>query len=150
MFSAPILAVLAASGSLAYPVLSERQSASCATGVYMIVARGSTEAPGEGVESSVVSAVQQSISGSNGLGIDYPASLTDYTSSESQGVTAMTQAIQSYVQSCPDRKIALMGFSQGAQVVGDVLGGGSMSSSAPIDSSYTKNSEFHVLPSYPP
>ena len=139
---------LAASGSLAHPVLDARQSTSCATGVHMIVARGSTEPQGEGVESSVVSAVSQSISGSDGEGIVYPASLTDYTSSESQGVTAMTNDIKSYTQQCPDTKIALMGFSQGGQVVADVLGGGSMSSSAAIDKSYTTSSTCSITPSF--
>ena len=140
-----LLTILAASGSLAYPVISARQSSSCASGVHMIIARGSGEPAGEGVESSVVSAVQKSISGSDGLGIDYPASLSDYQSSESAGVTAMTQDLQSYTQQCPDTKIALLGFSQGAQVVGDVLGGGALSNSAPIDKQYTKNGMLNTL-----
>ena len=105
----------------------------------MIVARGSGEAQGEGVTGSVVSSVSQSISGSSGVGIVYPASLTDYLNSESQGITAMTQSIQNYTQQCPDGKFALLGFSQGAQIVGDVLGGGSLSNVAPIDKSMTKN-----------
>ena len=107
----------------------------------MFVARGSTEPQGEGVESSVVSSVQKSIPGSNGEGINYPATLTDYLNSESEGVTSMTQAIQSYTQACPDGKYALMGFSQGAQVVGDVLGGAAFGGSGPIDKSFTKNRE---------
>ena len=139
MFFKNSLVALAATGSLAAPFLSSRQSTSCASGLQMFVVRGSNEAPGEGVESSVTSSVKKSISGSSSQGIDYPADLTDYTSSESEGVTALTSSIQSYTQACPNGKFALLGFSQGAQVVGDVLGGSSFGGSGPIDKSQTTN-----------
>ena len=87
-------------------------NASCATGVYMIVARGSTEAAGEGITGTVATSVQQAVPGSSSVGVDYPATLTDYLASEASGVAAMTSMIQSYVASCPDSKIALLGFSQ--------------------------------------
>jgi acetylxylan esterase len=111
----------------------------CASGVHMIVARASTEAPGEGIIGAVATLVQQSVPGSDAEAVDYPATLTDYLNSEASGVAAMTKLIQSYVARCPNSKIALLGYSQvfcyamgkgyvlirdqGAQVVGDVLCG---------------------------
>ncbi|GAA5865760.1 hypothetical protein JCM8547_002769 [Rhodosporidiobolus lusitaniae] len=59
--------------------------------LHMIVARGSTE-------------------------VEY-----DYANSEAQGVTAMAAAIAAQEEKCPGGKIALLGYSQGAHVIGDVL-----------------------------
>lgn len=78
----------------------------------MIVARGSTEQPGEGIIGAVATQVQQSVAGSDSEAVIYPATLTDYTFSESAGVTAMRSSIQSYVAICPSSKIALLGYSQ--------------------------------------
>ncbi|BGO98882.1 hypothetical protein NBRC10513v2_003284 [Rhodotorula toruloides] len=97
----------------------------CATGVHIIVARASTEAAGEGIIGQVATQVKNQIPGSSSEAISYPATLYNYLASESAGVAAMTAAIQSYTQRCPDSKIVLMGYSQGAQVVGDSLCGSS-------------------------
>ncbi|KAG6838110.1 hypothetical protein H0H87_003965, partial [Tephrocybe sp. NHM501043] len=53
--------------------------------------------------------------------IDYPASLIDYLNSEAQGVSAMKARLAAKTSSCPSTKIVLTGYSQGAQVTGDVL-----------------------------
>jgi acetylxylan esterase len=87
-------------------------SATCATGVHMIVARASTEAPGEGIIGAVATKVQQSVPGSDSEAVDYPATLTNYTSSEASGVASMQKLISSYVARCPSSKIALLGYSQ--------------------------------------
>jgi acetylxylan esterase len=84
----------------------------CATGVHMIVARASTEKPGEGIIGAVATQVQQSVLGSDSEAVDYPATLANYEFSESAGVTAMRSLIQSYVARCPSSKIALLGYSQ--------------------------------------
>jgi hypothetical protein len=84
----------------------------CASGVHMIVARASTEAPGEGIIGAVATQVHQSVPGSDAEAVDYPATLTDYLNSEASGVAAMTKLIQSYVARCPNSKIALLGYSQ--------------------------------------
>ena len=108
--------------------------------LHMIVARGSTEPQGEGSVRAITAQIQNLVSGSSSEGIMYPATLEDYQSSESQGAAAMVQAITNYAQACPDSKIALLGYSQGAQVIGDALGGGSFDTSQlPIDTSLTKN-----------
>ena len=90
--------------------------------VHIITARASTEAPGEGIIGTVVTAIvdgsRQTISRE---AVAYPATLTNYLVSESEGVTAMKEDLATQVSKCPDTKIVLMGYSQGAQVAGDVL-----------------------------
>lgn len=134
----------------------------------MIVARASTEASGEGIIGAVATQVQQSVPGSDSEAVDYPATLTNYTSSEASGVAAMQKLIQDYVARCQSSKIALMGYSQvslsgfhrerlsdfwqGAQVVGDVLCGTSeagFASTPPLDAALSKNSISPPPPSSP-
>ncbi|KAG5720096.1 Acetylxylan esterase 2, partial [Termitomyces sp. T112] len=90
--------------------------------VHVITARASTEAPGEGIIGTVVTAI---VGGSSQTvsreAVAYPATLTNYLVSENQGVTAMKADLAAQVSKCPDTKIVLMGYSQGAQVAGDVL-----------------------------
>jgi acetylxylan esterase len=87
------------------------------------VARGSLEAPGYGLIGPVVPKILSSIPGSDSDALTYPAKLNPYVPSEASGVEAMHSAIVSYESRCPSSKIALLGYSQGAQVVGDVLCG---------------------------
>ncbi|KAJ5040507.1 uncharacterized protein L3040_006162 [Drepanopeziza brunnea f. sp. 'multigermtubi'] len=108
----------------------------------MIVARASTEMPGQGIIGAVATKVQNAMSGSDSEAVVYPATLTDYQASEASGVAAMTKLIEEYTARCPDTKIALMGYSQGAQVVGDVLCGTSQANfntTKPIAEKYQKN-----------
>src|SRR4051812_38492084 len=66
--------------------------ASGCAAVNLIVARASTEAPGEGITQSlatqIVNSSAQTVSQE---AVVYPATLTNYTSSESQGVTNAEQ-----------------------------------------------------------
>jgi len=124
------LASFVAGSSLARPIdIGTRQS--CASGVHVIVARASTEAPGQGIIGAVADEIVERIPGSDSVAVVYPATLTNYLSSESQGVAAMTKLIENYVADCPDSKIVLMGYSQGAHVTGDVLCGSSTSNPLP-------------------
>jgi hypothetical protein len=98
-------------------------AAGCAD-VHIIATRASTEAPGAGIIGSVVSAVQrdseQSVSTE---ATAYPATLRNYTNSVAQGVSALREQIATEAAACPAAKIVLMGYSQGAHVIGDVLAG---------------------------
>jgi acetylxylan esterase len=88
------------------------------TDVHIIATRASTEAPGAGIIGSVVSAVQrgskQSVSTE---ATAYPATLQNYQNRVAQ------KQIATEVAACPAAKIVLMGYSQGAHVIGDVLAG---------------------------
>ncbi|KAG5650617.1 hypothetical protein H0H81_011644 [Sphagnurus paluster] len=90
--------------------------------VHVITARASTELPGEGIIGLVVSdIVLQSKQTVTREAIIYPATLTDYANSQSQGVAAMKSRLAAKTSACPGTKIVLMGYSQGAHVAGDVL-----------------------------
>jgi acetylxylan esterase len=123
-----LLAVAAASGLATVAIVASNQAsaagADCAD-THVITARGSTEAPGEGstgaLVTQIVTASDQTVSRA---AVDYPATLTNYARSSAQGVSALTTQLTRQVRQCPDQKIVLAGFSQGAHVVLDVLGGG--------------------------
>ncbi|KAH8897976.1 cutinase [Thozetella sp. PMI_491] len=103
--------------------LASAQQNCTTTGVHMIVARASTEKPGTGIIGAVATQVQQQIPGSDIVAVDYPATLDNYLTSESQGVSAMTKLVNDYAVACPNSKMVLMGYSQGAQVTADTLCG---------------------------
>lgn len=48
----------------------------------------------------------------------------DYCTSVTEGARNGQSQVTAYAERCPDSKLVLSGYSQGAQVVGDVLGGG--------------------------
>jgi len=122
------------------PTVVSSAKNTCVTGVHLIVAHGSTET-GYGDLDSVVTGVLAAIPGSSSEYIDYPATLTHYPTSEAAGVTNMTVRIESYVTSCPNTKVVFLGYSQGAQVVMDILCGSTAEDVGtglpPIASEYT-------------
>lgn len=93
--------------------------------VHIITARASTEAPGEGITGDLVDRIialsDQSITRAS---VSYPATLNNYASSSAQGVAALKTQLTNQVSACPNQKIVLAGYSQGAHVILDVLGGG--------------------------
>jgi len=96
----------------------------CAS-VHVLAARASTEAPGAGVIGSLVTQIQNTVSATvSTSAVDYPALLFPYDFSTTVGDAAIAQELTAQVQQCPNQKIVLVGYSQGAQLVGDVLGGG--------------------------
>lgn len=127
-------------------------SSDCATGLYMIVARGSGEPAGTGRMGTVAGNVTERIQGCKVVPLDYPAQFSGYSASEGAGVTAMRLAIETYVKKCPSGKYALLGWSQGAQVELDTICGTSegqvFNKTEPIDTKLTENRKS--LPSPPP
>ncbi|MCJ1381312.1 hypothetical protein MMC17_004422 [Xylographa soralifera] len=118
----------------------------CATGVHMIVARATTEQPGYGALGQVVEEVCSQVNGSTSEAVDYPANglfnFTKYQQSETIGIQNMTNALMAYTQACPQSRIALLGYSQGAQVTGDMLCGRTSDKFTPTDpvpAKYTGN-----------
>jgi hypothetical protein len=101
------------------------QSATTCASVMIITARASTEAAGEGITGAlvtqIINASTQNIARAS---VSYPATLNNYASSSLQGINALKSQLTTEVQNCPNEKIVLAGYSQGAHVVLDVLGGG--------------------------
>jgi hypothetical protein len=104
---------------------SATQAIDACAAVHIITARASTEAAGEGITGALVSQIiassNQSITRAS---VSYPATLNNYNSSSLQGINALKTQLTTQVQNCPTQKIVLAGYSQGAHVVLDVLGGG--------------------------
>ncbi|KAJ7901444.1 cutinase [Mycena leptocephala] len=105
------LLALSLSAVAAPPSILVAGPSSGCSAIHIITARASTEAPGEGIIGSVVSAVVQGSS----------QKLSLVNRSESRGVTDMRNKLAAQARSCPNTKIVLMGYSQGAQVAGDTM-----------------------------
>ncbi|KAM0257680.1 hypothetical protein ACHAQJ_004245 [Trichoderma viride] len=126
----------------------------CAKGLYILCARGSGEpaiAPNPGTYPDNTGSpgflalqVAKQVQGTIIAGVIYPATdplangtldLAAYYSSENAGAKAILEEVNQYYSACPNSKIALIGYSQGAQVVQDALCGGTGSnfnSDAPL------------------
>lgn len=101
-----------------------QNGAGCAD-VHIIATRASTEQPGAGIIGSLVDAVSSATDQSVSTdATDYPATLIPYASSVADGVEALTGQLTTQAADCPNSKIVLMGYSQGANVISDVLAGG--------------------------
>ncbi|KAF1985011.1 carbohydrate esterase family 5 protein [Aulographum hederae CBS 113979] len=119
--------------------LAARQS--CASGFHIIVARGSNEDPGEGKAGQVATLIENSVPGSDSVAVDYPAAICCddlYPGSVSDGIDNTISQIESYVASCPSARIVLVGYSQGGNVMTDVLAGGVLKPD-PIGEQYRGN-----------
>lgn len=104
---------------------SAGQAVDACAAVHIITTRASTEAAGEGITGALVDQIIDSSAQTiTRASVSYPATLTNYASSSLQGITALTSLLTAQVQNCPDQKIVLLGYSQGAHVTLDVLGGG--------------------------
>ena len=93
--------------------------------VEIIGARASTERPGLGVlltplAQQLTRDLPQTV---RTTAVDYPATLNNYQASVRQGVAALAGDLQATAGECADTRFVLMGYSQGANVVGDALAG---------------------------
>lgn len=108
----------------------------------MIVARGSTEAAGEGKPGAVADLIAARVPGSASVAVNYPATLDNYPSSVTAGINDAKAKVQSYVDACGDSsRIVLIGYSQGGNVMTDLLAGG-VDKPAPLDDYYSQYSKY--------
>ncbi|KAF2435313.1 alpha/beta-hydrolase [Tothia fuscella] len=110
------------------PTQNTSSSTACAN-VHITVVRASTEQPGQGVIGTLATMISGAIPGSTVEAIDYPALLNPCGLSSSNGTTTTTGQLQKYVDSCNKASVVLLGYSQGAHVVGDVMCGGGQATS---------------------
>lgn len=107
--------------------------------VYMIVARGTNEPPGEGHTASLVARIKRaSKQPITDVPVDYPATakggLSGYVDSTGKGDAAVEHMLADAVARCPAQKIVMLGYSQGAQIIGDAIaagGGGKLGPQTP-------------------
>lgn len=78
-----------------------------------------------GVQRSITTAVCKGLSSCGVANIQYPSTSTgNGCKAIEEGIAYGRTAITEYVAKCPDAKIVVTGWSQGASVVGDLLAGG--------------------------
>ena len=130
--------------AVATPAAAVPSNGGCAA-VSIITARASTEAAGEGITGAlvtqVVNASAQTVSRAS---VSYPATLNNYNSSSLQGINALKTQLTNEVTNCPNEKIVLLGYSQGAHVMLDVLGGGQGGSLGTATAPLASNIASHV------
>lgn len=98
----------------------------CAEGLYIVVARGTTEDETGGVTNPLAMEIMEQVPGSEIINLDYPATFTDpgYGDSQTEGAIQLQEVVLDYTSSCPDSKLAIMGYSQGAHASVDAVCGG--------------------------
>lgn len=138
-----VLATLAAGSVATAAAAGSSNNLTCATGLYLLCGRPSGApaiSPDPATEPNnttgvgfVATKIAAQIPGSIVAGIQYPATdptpngqlnLTAYELSDNIGAKATIDQVTAYHAACPDTKIALIGFSQGAQIISDALCGG--------------------------
>ncbi|KAF8147578.1 cutinase [Crassisporium funariophilum] len=123
-YASIVTVVLAALSAIAAPVSSNvvdieaRQSCS---DVFVYFARGTTETPtlGSVIGPGFRTALQSALRGKSMTyeGIDYPANIAGYLAGGDQGGgRTMADKVTSTANRCPNAKIVISGYSQGAQV----------------------------------
>ncbi|KAH8428954.1 uncharacterized protein LDX57_006627 [Aspergillus melleus] len=122
----------------------------CSDGPHIITVRETSASPWGGKLPELVQAITDQLDGSDWDDIPYPATWHDplYSLSEAEGVVDTTAAIESYAMDCPSTDIILLGYSQGAQVILDVLCGTSetgFNETAPLPWSSGQNVKAVVL-----
>jgi cutinase len=118
-----VLATVLAAAGTAVAAAPASAAAAC-TDVDVVVARGTGE-PGQLgliVGDPVFAAIERQLSGTTATGsrVDYPASVSP--TSPTDGNRALVAHVTSQAQTCPDQQFVLVGYSQGANVVGNSLG----------------------------
>ncbi|KAK6341454.1 hypothetical protein TWF696_008528 [Orbilia brochopaga] len=93
--------------------------------VYIVSCRATLEVVGEGQIGKVAEYVQQASSQTvERVALEYPARLEGYPQSAAIGAAALKKILAKQITQCPRQKIVLLGYSQGAQVIGDTISGG--------------------------
>ncbi|KAI1081032.1 carbohydrate esterase family 5 protein [Whalleya microplaca] len=126
MFLTAAIKRVAFASAVTFSAITTAQSTgtgSC-TDVHIFLSRGNNE-PYPGRQSKLVDGICSGLSSCDYEDIAFDNALkTEYCSAVEAGRIAGTDQITAYNKKCPDAKLVVSGYSQGAQVVGDILGGG--------------------------
>ncbi|KAK6000835.1 hypothetical protein QM012_003560 [Aureobasidium pullulans] len=117
------LAIAQISTAASLPQLEARQSSECSQ-VHIFLAKGNNE-PYPGRQGELVNAVCDGLPSCDYENIlFYNPVEAPYCQSVDEGVANGIAQLNSYAARCPNTKLVVSGYSQGAQVVGDIIGGG--------------------------
>ncbi|CAN8103920.1 unnamed protein product [Discula destructiva] len=119
-------------------------SLTCTTsGGHIIVTRESYAPTGTSAMNIIALGVKDQCAGSDIVEVPYPATIDDYNSSEQQGVGNLTELVLEYQECCPESKLVLLGYSQGAQVTMDFLCG-TTETGFPTTEAYAANATDNI------
>ncbi|KAI9170649.1 putative carboxylesterase Culp3 [Paramyrothecium foliicola] len=138
-------AVVAGVASAASVELQPRQmvTETCAE-VHMFLSRGNNE-PYPGRQGALVTAVCKGLESCDYEDIQMQNALSDeYCGAVSEGTANGVNQIIAYNKRCPNSKLVVTGFSQGAHVVGDIFGGGGGSFFQGCQTKATPNLPFNT------
>lgn len=108
----------------AAPVDAQSCSTAKCDDVHFFLARGNNE-PYPGRQAALVAATCSGLSSCGYEDLIYSALYTDLSCQTTyDGAIAGHVQMAAYAASCPSSKLILAGYSQGAQIVTDILGGG--------------------------
>ncbi|XXH01366.1 hypothetical protein Hte_007726 [Hypoxylon texense] len=114
----------AAACFLALATSAQETGAGACTDVHVFLSRGNNE-PYPGRQSRLVAAICSGLGSCDYEDVAFDNALAvEYCSAVEAGREAGIAQITAYHEKCPDSKLVVSGYSQGAQVVGDILGGG--------------------------
>lgn len=94
--------------------------------MHILIARGTNEAAGIGGQlAGLTNSLLRNIKAATVEAISYPATAKNppYDESVRNGVKSVKEQLTDYVENCADARIVLLGYSQGAQIIGDALCG---------------------------
>lgn len=149
MWTSSITIAVAALATFGQAAPLENRAPTCVSGVYMIVARGTNEPAGQGKSGQVAKLVADQVPNSASVAVNYPATALKkrdlYPISVTKGIKDTINKIHDYVAACGDKsRIVLIGYSQGGNVITDVLAGGVLKP-APLEDRYRKYSQYFFV-----
>jgi hypothetical protein len=110
--------------SLSLASFTQAQTCTPCDDVHFFLARGNNE-PYPGRQGDLVAATCDGLASCGYENLIYSALFTDLSCQTTyDGVLAGFKQLTSYAERCPKSKLILSGYSQGGQIVADILGGG--------------------------
>jgi acetylxylan esterase len=115
----------AAASQQHFGLVGPRQQQGNCPRVHVFGARETTVPQGFGSSKTVVDLVMGAFPGATSEDIIYPAIGDDqYAASVAAGILAIVNQTRSFAARCPNTKLVLVGYSQGAQIMDDAFCGG--------------------------
>ncbi|KAJ5172373.1 hypothetical protein N7492_004966 [Penicillium capsulatum] len=116
-------------------------SEKCATGIHAVVSRGQGSGDDLDVMGTLTDLILQQIPGSTVLGLPYDHGAKDKFKAVSQGALMLQKYVREYADSCPQSKVAVIGYSLGACLTMEAICGTSslgLTNVDALDPSYNK------------